>query len=128
MFEKVIAKFGTSDIDLFASRANFKVEKYISYYPNPDASGVNAFATSCSDLRLYAFPPFAIISKVIPKIEYEKAEGILVVPILKTQIWFPGIMRLLVDYPLVLPNSNKFFLYRMKKPSVHETDGLSRIS
>ena len=85
LFEKITAKFGKPDIDLFASRANFKVVKYISYYPDPDATGVDAFATSWSDLQFYAFPPFAIISKVISKIENEKAEGILVVPIFTTR-------------------------------------------
>ena len=29
LFEKIIAKFGKPNIDLFASRANFKVDKYI---------------------------------------------------------------------------------------------------
>ena len=29
LFEKIIAKFGKPDIDLFASRVNFKVDKYI---------------------------------------------------------------------------------------------------
>ena len=42
LFEKITAKFGKPDIDLFASRANFKVVKYISYYPDPDATGVRA--------------------------------------------------------------------------------------
>ena len=117
LFEKIIAKFGKPDIDLFASRANFKVDKYISYYPDPDANGVNAFAISWSDLQFHAFQPFAIISKVISKIENEKAEGIMVVPIFTTQVWFPRVMRLLIDYPLLLPDSNKslFFPYRMKK-------------
>ena len=123
LFGKITAKFGKPDIDLFASRANFKVVKYISYYPDPDATGVDAFATSWSDLQFYAFPLFAIISKVISKIENEKAEGILVVPIFTTQIWFPRVMRLLIDYPLLLPDSNKslFFPYRMEKAPVLPT-------
>ena len=53
LFAKITAKFGKPDIDLFASRANFKVVKYISYYPDPDATGVDAFATSWSDLQFY---------------------------------------------------------------------------
>ena len=123
LFEKITAKFGKPDIDLFASKANFKVVKYILYYPDPGATGVDAFATSWSDLQFYAFPPFGIISKVISKIENEKAEGILVVPIFTTQIWFPRVMRLLIDYPLLLPDSNKFlfFPYRMEKAPVLPT-------
>ena len=82
--------------------------------------------TSWSDLHFYAFPPFAVISKVISKIENEQAEGILVVPIFTTQIWFPRVMRLLIDYPLLLPDSNKslFFPYRMKKHPVLPTTKL----
>ena len=114
------AKFGKPDIDLFASRANFKVKKYISYYPDPDATGVDAFLTSWRDLQFYAFPLSAIISKVISKIVNEKAEGILVVAVFTNQIWFLQVMRPLIDYPLLLPDTNKslFFPCRMKKTPV----------
>ena len=132
LFKKIIAKFGKPVIYLFASRANFKVDKYILYYPDADAEGYDAFAISWSDLQFYAFPSFAIISKVISKIENEKAEGIMVVPIFTTQIWFPRVMRQLIDYSLLLPDSNKslFFYTEWKSPCLtnHETDVSGTVS
>ena len=51
----------------------------------------------------YAFPPFSIIPKVLQKIQAEEATGLLVVPCWLTQPWWPLVMRLLVQEPLVLP-------------------------
>ena len=107
LFEKIIAKFGKPDVDLFASRANFKVDKYISYYPDPDAKSGDAFAISWSDLQFYAFPPFAIISKDISKPKMKTHREFWLYLIFTTQIWFPRVMRLLIDYPLLLLDSNK---------------------
>ena len=34
-----MCRFGKPDIDLFASRLNHKLEKYISFRPDPNGSG-----------------------------------------------------------------------------------------
>eukprot|EP00794_Sanderia_malayensis_P004188 gene4188-4745_t len=53
-------------IDLFASRINCQITKFVSYRPDPQAFAVNAFTLQWSDLFFYAFPPFSIITQEQP--------------------------------------------------------------
>ena len=48
LFEKIIAKFGKPDTDLLPQEQISKLINIyrISYYPDPDAKGVDAFASS----------------------------------------------------------------------------------
>lgn len=95
VFEQIMSVWGSPDIDLFASRLNHKVPKYISWGPNPNCYDVDALSTGWGDLGLcYAFPPFSIIGKVLSKALVDKAELLLVVPEWKTQHWFPMIKQL----------------------------------
>ena len=115
-FEKIVGSFGPVTTDLFASRVNCKVNRYYSYNLEPEALGIDAFSYCWSNEILYAFPPFAIISKVLSKIEAEIATGVLIVPLFTTQSWFTRLLRLLIHEPLLLPKSNTYlyFPYRRK--------------
>ena len=53
--------------------------------------------------RVYAFPPFSILQRVLQKFSEEEATGLLVVPNWPTQIWWPYLMNMLIDFPLILP-------------------------
>ena len=91
------------EMDLFASRLNFQFANYVSYKPDPDAVAVDAFSFSWKDINFYAFPPFSILHRVLKKVLMEKAQGILVVPDWPTQVWWPLLLRLLVQKPWELP-------------------------
>ena len=58
-----------------------KIIQKILYYPDLEASSVNAFAPKWSGRKFYAFPPFSITETVISKIEREQVNGILKMPI-----------------------------------------------
>ena len=128
VFDKIVQQFGLPDVDLFASRANFKLKPYISYYSDPEESSVNAFAFKWSGRKFYAFPLFSIIARVITKVEREQANGILIVRIFTTQAWFSRLLRLLVEKPLLLPDINMqgfvFLIWHKGKTS----DGESKAS
>ena len=79
-FNKICTVFGEPNIDLFASRLNKKIEKYVSFQPDPFAYNIDAFSMSWKHYFFYAFPPFSCIPKVLKKILNEQATGILVVP------------------------------------------------
>ena len=106
-FLKICSVFNTPNIDIFASRLNFKLAKYFSWKPDPEAVAIDAFAQDWKNLEFYAFPPFNIIGKVLAKIQKDQASGILVVPYWSTQPWFPQAVRLLVKFPLLLPPSSR---------------------
>ncbi|XP_066587638.1 uncharacterized protein [Prorops nasuta] len=77
-FSIIINEFGEPDIDLFATSSNPKCKTYCSRYPEQGALAVDAFTISWASINFYAFPPFAIILRVIRKMIDEKAQGIIV--------------------------------------------------
>lgn len=104
LFDAAIKKLGvTPDVDLFASRLNFQLKPYIAYKPDPEAHAINAFHVSWKGYAFYAFPPFSILQRVLQKISEEEATGLLVVPNWPTQTWWPYLMNMLIDFPLILP-------------------------
>ena len=100
---------------MFASRLNKQVEKFASWKPDPDAIHVNAFSMSWAHLFLYAFPPFSMTLSCLQKFCRDKAEGIMVVPLWPTQTWYSELLKLLVDYPQILPQENLLTLVNSRK-------------
>lgn len=94
------------EIDLFASRLNAKLERYVSWHPDPGAWATNAFSFSWHNLVCYAFPPFSVISKALSKVQEDQAQLLLIAPVWKTQAWYPVLLSLLTDRPVLLPQWN----------------------
>ncbi|KAK3092616.1 hypothetical protein FSP39_005025 [Pinctada imbricata] len=108
IFDKISKLWGPFQIDMFASRLNKQMPKYVSWKPDPEAQYVDAFSFCWKQIYFYAFPPFSVISRVVQKIQEEKAEGVMVVPIWPTQTWYTSLMELLVESPRVIQNSPKY--------------------
>ena len=70
----------TPNIDLFASRINFQFTPYVAYQADPEAFPIKAFHMSWKPYLFYAFPPFSLITKVLQKIQEERASGLLLAP------------------------------------------------
>ena len=68
------------DVDLFAFRINYQLEKYVSLKLDPGAIAVDAFTLDWANLKFYAFPAFSVIPMVLRKIQADKATGIFVFP------------------------------------------------
>lgn len=106
-YDKIVKKFGMPTIDLFASRTNTKCTRYFSWLKDPNSEMVDAFTVCWTDLKFYAFPPFALILRTLNKIIADRAEGIMVVPDWHSQPWYPVFKGLLVNEPLTfLPCPN----------------------
>lgn len=106
-YKKVTSILGTPVIDLFASRNNKKCNYYCSWDRDSQAFAIDAFTIDWSPWFFYAFPPFAIISKVIQKIKTDGAVGIFVVPLWPSQNWFPAFKNMLIgDWITFEPNNN----------------------
>lgn len=106
-FKKIIDSFGKPDVDLFASRVNAKCDSYVSWLRDPSSIAVDAFTISWKDFFFYAFPPFAVILRVLRKIRDERSKGIVVVPDWPCQPWFPLFHSLLISEIIVFkPNKH----------------------
>ena len=103
IFELIVIHFKvTPSIDLFASRINFKVPKFVAWVPDPMASFINVFFHKFPEEVFYAFPPFLCIDKFLKKVDLENMEGIIIVPCWKTQPFFPSLLKLLIDFPILI--------------------------
>ena len=61
VFADITRGWGSFDIDLFASRLNYKVPCYVSWRPDPDAKFIDAFYMDWGPYLFYAFPHFSMI-------------------------------------------------------------------
>ena len=104
-FLEIIQKFGKPDIDLFASRLNAQLPRYISWMPDPGAESIDAFSVDWKQFMFYAFPPFCLVARCLQKIHNDKACGIIVVPNWPTQAWFPLLKKMMIGEPLILTRS-----------------------
>ena len=90
-------------VDLFATLISAQLSDYVSWKPDPCAIHTNAFTLTWSDKKLYAFPPFSIISRVLHKIQEDEATVMMILPLWPTQVWFPTALHLLAAAPVLLP-------------------------
>ena len=81
LFKIIFNKWSRPDVDLFASRNNTKLTKYISWRPEPESWRVYAFSLILNNKFYYIFPPFSTISRVLIQVRDGHAWGILVVPV-----------------------------------------------
>ena len=76
---------------------------YVSWHSDKNAVAIDVSSIPWSNLYFYAFPPFSLIGAVLAKIKQEQCSGIMVTPWWKTQVWFPMMIKLLVNFPVLLP-------------------------
>lgn len=110
IFDVIVKEFGQPEIDLFASRANAKCKMFCSWHRDPESLSVDVFTISWKKYKFYAFPPFALILRVLRKIQSDQVYGIVVVPDWKAQPWFPLWQAMLVRPPLFFGPSDSILL------------------
>ena len=92
------------EVDLFASRLIRKLPHFYSWRLDPDAEATDAFLQDWSKVRGFANPPWCLIHRCLSKVKAESARLVIVVPLWKTQSWFPLLLELLEDCLRVLPH------------------------
>jgi hypothetical protein len=94
----------TPNIDLFATKRNYKLPVYCSPVPDPQAWFTDCMVMSWNNLWSYAFPPPALVGKVLSKLmSSSNSRMILIAPLWSQQPWFPELLALLVDLPREIP-------------------------
>lgn len=107
VFEMLVQCWGRPELDLFASRLNHKLPKYVAWRPDPHAFHIDAFTMSWEDIYSYAFPPFSLLAKVLQKLTEDQSEAMVVLPDWPSAAWFSLIPHLVVDFPILLPKMHR---------------------
>ncbi|XP_038061714.1 uncharacterized protein LOC119732327 [Patiria miniata] len=104
VFQEVTQMMGfCPSVDLFASRLNTHLPRFVSWLPDLLAWRVDAFTINWKNLEGYLFPSFALLAKCLQKIFVEKALVLLIAPVWKTQPWYPRLLELAVETPVLFP-------------------------
>ena len=105
VFQAVCTRWHQPKVDLFATRFNNKLPQFVSPVPDPQAWAVDALSLSWEDLDPYAFPPAAILGKVVEKLQdYPCNRIILIDPGWPNMPWFWDLVAMSSQIPLCLPS------------------------
>ena len=102
VFNSIIKILPPPQIDLFADHWNHQLQSYVSWKLDQQAVHTNAFTLQWTNLKAYAFPPFALILRVLNKIKNDAAQVILVTPKWPTQSWWPIALHLSFRPPIII--------------------------
>jgi len=110
VFNKLCQQRGVPSIDLFASRTSHQVPRYMSWKLDPYSQGRDAFQIMWKHLEAYAFPPFSLIPRVLQKVQLEQASIMLITPAWQTQAWYPRVLQMCVQNPILIPKRKDLLL------------------
>lgn len=104
IFRAINLTWGPLQVDLFATRFSAQLRRFFSWRADPEAEATDAFSQNWSSIRGFAHPPWCLIARVLMKVQREEATIILVTPLWRTQPWFPSLLSMLADLPILLPD------------------------
>ncbi|KAL0161734.1 hypothetical protein M9458_045459, partial [Cirrhinus mrigala] len=94
--------FGPAQVDLFATRENTQCPLWFSL-AHPAPLGLDAMAQTWPRLRLYAFPPIALLPGVLERVRRYGVSLLLVAPHWPGRVWFSSLISLLDGSPWEIP-------------------------
>ena len=96
-------RFGLRTLDLFASKSNAQADQFVSLHPEQGAMATDAFTLNWgqNDQAILLNPPFVLLPRVLQKVQRDQARGVLIAPLWITAIWWPVMMNMLMDLPLI---------------------------
>ena len=104
VFKQICLKWFTPYVDLFATRLNHKVPLYMSPVPDQNAWDIDALSNiNWLGLTAYAYPPTALLHRVIIKIRQSSCLIIVIAPGWPGMPWFWDLVQLSTKVPLQLP-------------------------
>ena len=103
-------------IDLFATSLTARLPVFFAPAWEPKATGVDKFLQLWDNLQAYAFPPIAIIRRVLLRLRASHhCDLTLIAPFWPQREWFPDLLELLSDIPIELPKRRDL----LRQPHFH---------
>jgi hypothetical protein len=110
LFQMIDKMWGPHTVDLFASRNNSQLPRFISWKPDPQALATNALTVPWTQENGFASPPWALISQCLAKVQREQSTLTLVTPYWPSAIWFPTLRNLTLYPPLLIQPQDRLAL------------------
>ncbi|XP_073491076.1 uncharacterized protein [Aquarana catesbeiana] len=104
VFWAICQRWGVPDVDLFASRFNKKIDRFVARTKDPLACGTDALVIPWHRFSLiYAFPPILLLPRLLRRIRQERKSVLLVAPAWPRRTWYAEIVRVTVGSSWTLP-------------------------
>ncbi len=94
--------FGQAQVDLFATQEAAQCPLWYSLL-HPAPVGLDAMVQTWPRLRLYAFPPIALLPGVLERVRRDGVRLLLVAPFWPGRVWFSDLISLLDGSPWEIP-------------------------
>ena len=105
VFNLLCSRWVQSQVDLFATRFNHKLPKFVSLVPDPTAWAVVALSLPWENLDVYAFRPVSLLNQVLSKVMDQGCRRmILIAPGWLNMPWFWDLVNLSVQIPQSSPS------------------------
>jgi hypothetical protein len=82
------------DIDLFATRSNNLLERYVSPTPDEHAVACDAFSITWEGLKPLVHPPIILLTRCLQRITRENVRATIIAPKWPSQPWWPLLMNI----------------------------------
>ena len=103
IFKQICQLWECPQLDLFATSKNKKLPVYVSLTPDPQAFAVDALNIQWDKMVAYAYPPTALLPRIVQKLQSQLCRLILVAPGWPTKPWFWDLVEMSLDIPRRLP-------------------------
>lgn len=119
LFQVLSQRYGTFDIDLFATHLNTHCPTFYSSPASPGCAAINSLEQCWAEGNLWANPPFSKIELVLDKIVEDKATVVLILPVWTNQQWRSMAIRRADEVFLLPPDAGLFVPGRIQTPNPH---------
>ena len=87
VFDYTDRKWGLHTVDLFATRLNRQIHRFVSWKPDPKSVAIDGLRFSFIEENAWCFPPEVLISNLLAQIVREQATITLVAPVWPSKPW-----------------------------------------
>ena len=102
-FQTNFQDMGESPSGPFCNQTEHKTPLYVSPIPDPQAWAVDALNVPWENLVAYAYPPTALLPKVVQKLQSQMCRLLLIAPGWPSKPWFWDLVEMSLDVPRRLP-------------------------
>ena len=102
--------WGPHTVDWTATRYNSLLPRFCSWGLDPHATYVDVLKSFNRRDNGYCNPPFSMIHQILNLVRSRQGTVTLIAPVWQAQPWWPDLLDLCVDFPILLPRLEDLFL------------------